>query len=84
MRNRKDMVSVKSAEYASSFDFCRIFHQQMDSLYLLPFLLTLDREKAEQCFVSGLEDSAKGNRVFKEWAHAWARRTIIISRTRCV
>jgi hypothetical protein len=71
------MVSVKSAEYASSSDFCRIFDQQMDSLYLLSFLLTADREKAEQCFVSGLEDSVSGNRVFKEWAPAWARRMII-------
>src|SRR5579872_4423439 len=33
--------------------------------------------KAEQCFVSGLEDAVEGNRVFKEWARSWARRTII-------
>jgi hypothetical protein len=63
--------------YASSDDFCRIFHQEMDGFYLLSFLLTGDQEKAEQCFVSGLDDSVKGNLVFKEWARSWARRTVI-------
>ena len=63
--------------YASKDDFCRIFNQEKGELYLLSYLLTANREKAEQCFVSGLEDSAKGNSVFKEWARSWARRAII-------
>jgi len=63
--------------YASNGDFCRIFREETDSLYQLSFLLTADRDKAEQCFVSGLEDSLKGSRIFKEWARSWARRTII-------
>jgi hypothetical protein len=63
--------------YASSGDFHRIFHEETDSLYRLSFMLTADREKAERCFVSGLEDSVKGNPVFKEWARSWARRAII-------
>jgi DNA-directed RNA polymerase specialized sigma24 family protein len=49
----------------------------MNGLYLLSFLLTADHEKAEQCFVSGLEDAVNGNRVFREWARSWARRVII-------
>jgi DNA-directed RNA polymerase specialized sigma24 family protein len=63
--------------YASSGDFHRIFHEETDSLYRLSFMLTADREKAERCFVSGLEDSVRGNPVFKEWARSWARRAII-------
>jgi hypothetical protein len=63
--------------YASSSDFQRIFHEDMNGLYLLSFLLTADHEKAEQCFVSGLEDAVNGNRVFQEWARSWARRVII-------
>ena len=63
--------------YASSGDFQRIFHEDMNGLYLLSFLLTADHEKAEQCFVSGLEDAVNGNRVFREWARSWARRVII-------
>jgi len=63
--------------YASCGDFQRIFDEDMNGLYLLSFLLTADREKAEQCFVSGLEDAVNGNRVFKEWASSWARRVII-------
>jgi hypothetical protein len=63
--------------YASSHDFHRIFDEEKDGLYKLSFLLTADHEKAQQCFVSGLEDSVKENSVFKEWARSWARRAII-------
>src|ERR1700722_17923936 len=70
--------------YASSDDFRRVFDQDMNDLYLLSFLLTADREKAEQCFVSGLEDAVEGNPVFKEWARAWARRAIIQNAVRAI
>jgi hypothetical protein len=70
--------------YASSGDFRRIFHEETDSLYQLSFLLTADHEKAEQCFISGFEDSVKGSPVFKEWARSWARRTIIQNAVRVI
>ena len=70
--------------YASSDDFRRVFDEDMNSLYLLSFLLTADREKAEQCFVSGLEDAVEGNPVFKEWARSWARRVIIVNAVRAI
>jgi hypothetical protein len=59
--------TTSPTRYASTSDFDRIFHEEKDSLYQLSFLLTADHEKAQQCFVSGLEDSVKGNAVFKEW-----------------
>ena len=73
-----------STSYASNGDFCRIFNEETDSLYQLSFLLTADRDKAQQCFVSGLEDSLKGSRVFKEWARSWARRAIIQNAVRVI
>ncbi|HXM10805.1 MAG TPA: hypothetical protein VN946_12715 [Terriglobales bacterium] len=76
--------STSSTLYASSGDFRRIFHEETDNLYRLSFLLTADREKAEQCFVSGFEDSVKGSPVFKEWARSWARRTIIQNAVRVI
>lgn len=80
-----DNVSTgRSTAYAIGSDFCRIFTQDMNSLYWLSFLLTADREKAEQCFASGLEDSVKSNRVFKEWARPWARRSIIRNAIRII
>src|ERR1700734_1321289 len=75
---------ARPAPYASSADFCRIFDEDMNDLYLLSFLLTADREKAEQCFVSGLEDAVEGNPVFKEWARSWARRVIIVNAVRVI
>jgi|SRR5271163_1936328 len=70
--------------YASSDDFRRVFDEDMNSLYLLSYLLTADREKAEQCFVCGLEDAVEGNPVFKEWARSWARRVIIVNAVRAI
>jgi DNA-directed RNA polymerase specialized sigma24 family protein len=68
---------TRAAVYASSDDFRRIFDENMSSFYLLAFLLTADQGRAEQCFVSGLEDAVGSNPVFREWAHSWARRMII-------
>jgi hypothetical protein len=70
--------------YASNGDFCRVFQEETDSLYQLSFLLAADRDTAQQCFVSGLEDSLKGSRVFKEWARSWARRAIIQNAVRVI
>ena len=64
-------------EYATSADFCRIFGQDMKSLFLLALLLTGDQEKAELCFEAALENASKRRTVFKEWARPWARRAII-------
>jgi hypothetical protein len=72
------------AAYAVAGDFCRIFAEDMSRLYLLSFLLTADRAKAEQCFASGLEDCVGANRVFKEWARSWARRSIVQNAIRII
>ena len=39
--------------------------------------MTADDERAEQCFIGGLEDRVKANCVFRKWAYLWAKRTII-------
>jgi hypothetical protein len=70
--------------YANRDDFRQVFDGDMNTLYLLSYLLTADREKAEQCFVSGLEDAVEGNLVFKEWARSWARRVIIVNAVRAI
>jgi hypothetical protein len=67
----------RSGAYATKQDFCRIVSEETNSLYLLSLLLTADREKAEQCFVAGIEECSAGRPVFKEWAHSWTRRTIV-------
>jgi DNA-directed RNA polymerase specialized sigma24 family protein len=73
-----------SLPYASSGDFHRIFHEEKDHLYQLSFMLTADHEKAQQCFVSGLEETVNGSAVFKEWASSWARRVIIQNAMRVI
>jgi len=75
---------VSSGVYASAGDFERIFTEDMSGLYLLALLLTGDRDRAEECFVAAVGESTKGNRVFKEWARSWARRTIAQTAIRLV
>ena len=79
-KNGADAPEVN--HYATSDDFDRIFTEDMHRLHQLSFLLTRDQEKAERCFVTGLEDSVKSNRVFREWARSWAKRNIIQSAIR--
>ena len=62
--------------YATREDFLNIFDEDMNSLYQLSFLLTGDHQKGERCFVVGIEDCARENRVFREWARVWAKRVI--------
>ncbi len=77
-RGKKDhAVREQAAEYATRKDFQRIFTEEMHGLHLLAFLLTGDEQKAEQCFVAGLEESVRGNAVFKQWARSWSKRAII-------
>jgi DNA-directed RNA polymerase specialized sigma24 family protein len=78
--NRREHPST--GPYATAADFEQIFMQDMSGLYLLAFLLAGSRDGAEKCFVSGVTESVRGYRVFKEWARSWARRTIILSAIR--
>jgi hypothetical protein len=75
---------MRPTPYASCADFRQIFDEDMKSLYLLSFLLTADHEKAERCFVSGLDDAVEGNPVFIQWARSWARRAIIQNAVRVI
>src|SRR5438445_351912 len=76
-RKNKQRAHERATEYATCKDFQRIFTEDMVGLHRLAFLLTADQAKAEQCFVAGLEESIRGNPVFRQWARAWSKRAII-------
>jgi hypothetical protein len=76
-RKESQRARERTTEYATCNDFRQIFTEDMAGLHLLAHLLTADKAKAEQCFVSGLDDSIHGNPVFKQWARAWSKRAII-------
>jgi hypothetical protein len=63
--------------YAAANDYCKIFEEEMHSLYLLAFLLTADRDKAERCFVAGLEECVDRIGACSEGPRSWARRSIV-------
>jgi hypothetical protein len=77
-KKKPDGISTSTVQlYATHSQFCQIFAEDENALYLLSLLLTADASKAEQCFVAGLEDSIHGSPVFKEWARSWSKRMII-------
>ncbi|MGE0407069.1 MAG: hypothetical protein AB7O65_12295 [Candidatus Korobacteraceae bacterium] len=67
------------SEYVLPEEFCRLFEQEMNSLFRLALLTTGKEQKAEEVFAAGLELCLNGGRVFREWAHRWARRAVIKS-----
>jgi DNA-directed RNA polymerase specialized sigma24 family protein len=76
-RKNQQRARERATEYATCKDFRQIFTEDMAGLHLLAYLLTADMARAEQCFVAGLDDSIRGNQVFKQWARAWSKRAII-------
>jgi hypothetical protein len=62
---RTSPISTDISEpYATRTEFFRAFTENMNSMHLLSFLLTVDLENAEECFVSGLADCVAGSYVF--------------------
>ncbi len=84
MSQAEKHVGTNLGPYAIASDFCRIFAQEVDSLYQLSYLLTGDHKIAEECFVSALTDCAQANRVFKDFVPSWARRSIVRNAIRAI
>jgi DNA-directed RNA polymerase specialized sigma24 family protein len=70
--------------YATKDDLYRILLEDMARLYQLAYLLTGDHEKAEQCFVAGIEEEVPVNKAFRDWARTWAKRTVIQNAVRAL
>ena len=77
MLARPQSLEERITPYATVTDFGAVFTDEIHSLYLLSFLLTADKDKAEQCFIGGLGECIEGIGTFMEWARFWARRAIV-------
>jgi DNA-directed RNA polymerase specialized sigma24 family protein len=75
--NGQEQSAILNPQYATDADFCRIFKEEMGSLYSLAYLLTTNHASAEQCFIASVEDAFKENAVFRNWAFTWSKRTVI-------
>lgn len=76
-RDRNQFRQQQANLNARAEDVRWTFSENLNSLYQLSFLLARDHEKAERCFVAGLENLIRGNRAFNQWAYAWAKRIVI-------
>lgn len=75
-------MNVNRNDYATHADFCAIFRQHVDRLYLLALILTGDELTAEKCFLAALDSCAEERLVFRESALSWSRRSVIKSAIR--
>src|SRR5215831_3511288 len=64
-------------DYAIHSDFCTIFREQLDGLFLLAVLLTGDELSAEKCFLTAFDTCVHGRPDFKELAISWSKRSVI-------
>jgi len=75
--SKKRPGSESRNDYATHSDFCVIFREQLDRLFLLALFLTGDEISAEKCFLAAFDTCVCGNLVFKESAVSWSRRSVI-------
>ena len=75
--NTHRVAADTASQCATCEDFRKLFTEDVHGLHMLSFLLTADHEKAEQCFVAGLDACVDSDSVFKEWARSWAQRMIV-------
>ena len=75
--NTRRVAADATSQFPTCEDFRKLFTEDVHGLHLLSFILTADHEKAEQCFVAGLDECVDGDSVFREWAHPWAKRMIV-------
>lgn len=81
----RNQISVgKGDDYATCHDLKRLFINEMNSFYLLAYMLTGDNATAEQCLVAALDDCVNGPSVLKHSVRWWARRKIIHNAIRTI
>jgi DNA-directed RNA polymerase specialized sigma24 family protein len=74
--HRTDII-VNRNDYATHSDFCAIFRNHLDHLYLLAMILAGHELIAEKCFLAAFDSCAQESRVFRESALSWSRRSVI-------
>jgi hypothetical protein len=80
----RQQLSVNEENGANSSDVCRIFAQQLNSLYKLAFLLTTKHSLAEQCTIASLDEALTVNGISKASAESWSKRAVIKNALRIV
>jgi hypothetical protein len=77
MSAQLQLVDQAVSKCAAPTDCYRVFSEEMDSLYFLAFLLTADKNIAEQCFVYSLGECVDRFSALLDRARSWARSAIV-------
>ncbi|WP_041855895.1 sigma-70 family RNA polymerase sigma factor [Candidatus Korobacter versatilis] len=63
--------------YASCVEFQQVFLKNLDSIFQLCVLLMGNDQNAEQYLLDAFDDCVLAQQVFRDWALAWAKHTVI-------
>lgn len=74
---RSDPVKKVLNTHANSKDFCKAFESEMNSMYLLAFLITGKHQLAERAFIRILQEVQSDNGVVKSHVSDWIRHRLI-------
>jgi hypothetical protein len=74
---KKAAARKGSDEHATHSDFCTVFLQHLDRLYLLALILTGDELRAEECLLAAFDCCEQRDLVFKESTVPSSRRRVI-------
>jgi hypothetical protein len=77
MQAQLQIAEGGATPYAAAADFGEVFTEEMHSLYLLSFLLTADKDKAEQCFIGALGENFQTRSIGEEGE--WLQRLVVTS-----
>lgn len=66
-----------SCAYGDAAKFSATIIDQMNCLYLLSYLVTADRQMAEQCLTRALDDYVEGRSEFLSWAAKEGHRAVM-------
>jgi DNA-directed RNA polymerase specialized sigma24 family protein len=76
--DRHNRISKQQeCQYATVADFDRVFNEQRNELSWLCLRLTANPAKAEKVLLTAREACGKAKYIFREWAHSWAKRSIL-------
>ena len=67
----------RATPYPTVTDLVEAFNEEVQSLYLLSFLLAADHDKAEQCLVPAIGECVERTDAFTDCARSWTRRAVM-------
>jgi hypothetical protein len=75
--NYPSLLNEPLSSYGAPGEYAEVLVEQMNSLYLLSFLVTADRQLAEICFSGAMDEYVRGRTTFTAWVKKDGRLAVL-------